>query len=102
MRLAGNRSIGSRLTTSILAAIIGVGAGFMLGMTAALTLTPLIEPHVSTDGEGWEILVVWVAAALGGAAIGGVAGLVVGFRRRPAPSTPPRPDAHLETVRVPR
>jgi hypothetical protein len=100
MRLAGNRSTGSRLTTSILAAIIGVGAGFVLGMTAALVLTTLLEPHITTDGEGWEIIIIWIAGAFGGAAIGGLVGLVVGFRRRPAPATPPRPDAGLEPQRA--
>jgi hypothetical protein len=38
---------------------------------------------------------IWVGGAFGGAAIGGVVGIVLGARRRPRPPVPARPDVRL-------
>jgi hypothetical protein len=98
--ISTTRSLGARLTTSVVAALAGAGAGFALGLVAAAIVASLLEPHVSTDGEGWGIIIVWIAGAFGGTAIGGVIGLILGYRRRPVPATPPRPDRHTEDERT--
>jgi MFS family permease len=75
--------------------VVGAVAGFSIGMIVAAVVTPFLSRVVSTDGEGWEILWVWVLGAFGGIAIGALVGLVLGVRRRPAAEipAPPRPDA---------
>lgn len=100
MPISTNTSLGARLTTSAVAAIVGVGAGFTIGLFAAAILTSVLEPHVSADGEGWGILMIWIGGAFGGAAIGGLVGLLLGYRRRRAPGVPPRPDPHAEGERT--
>ena len=95
MPVGTSRSVGARVTTSAIAAIVGVGAGFTIGLFLAAILATLLEPRISTDGEGWAIIMIWVGGAFGGAAIGGVVGIFLGARRRPRSPVPARPDVRL-------
>jgi hypothetical protein len=97
MSVLTDRSIAARVTTSLMMTLVGAGAGFTLGLLAAFVVTTVLAPHTSTDGEGWGVLIVWITLAFGGAVVGALAGLVAGYRRRPLPPAPPRPDAQEET-----
>jgi hypothetical protein len=97
MSVLTDRGVAARVTTSLVMALVGAGAGFTLGLLAALVVTTVLARTSSTDGEGWGVLLVWVGLAFGGAAVGAAGGLVAGYRRRAAPATPPRPDAQAET-----
>jgi hypothetical protein len=96
MRLTTHRSVGARLTTSIVGLLVGAGIGFTAGMTAAALLTPVMEHVGTTDTEGWGVIIVWVLFAFVGLGVGALVGAVVGYRRRPLPAVPPRPDARPE------
>lgn len=96
MPISTNRSVGARLTTSAIAAVVGAGAGFTIGLFVAAILAAVLEPRISTDGEGWAIIMIWVGGAVGGTAMGAVVGIVLGYRRPPRPPVPARPDVQLD------
>jgi hypothetical protein len=96
MSTSGAREPLRRAATGLGGAVLGAIAGFSVGMMLGAGAAGLLARFVSGNGEGWEVLWAWVLCAFGGTAVGGVVGLILGVRRRPAP-VPPRPDTRSRT-----
>lgn len=93
MRLTTHRSLGERLATSVVGALVGAAAGLTAGLSLALVLTLVIDAAGRMDDEGWGFIVLCIAGAFVGTVAGAAVGVVLGYRRRPIPRVPPRPDA---------
>jgi hypothetical protein len=96
VRLTTHRSVRDRLATSIVGLLVGGGIGLCAGIGLAIVLVPVMEHAGELDTEGWGALVIWLGLGLIGLVIGAIAGAVIGYRRRPLPPVPPRPDDRRE------
>jgi hypothetical protein len=96
VRLTTRRRVGDRLATSIVGLLVGAGIGLCAGIGLGVVLVPVMEHTGKLDTEGWGAIIIWLGAGFIGLVIGGIAGAVIGYRRRPLPPVPPRPDERPE------